>query len=293
MIGGWRGLAICSDRAGLISQTGLDPAFRNFAPGLRRKTIFVAKLQGLSGEGVIILGDVTLPAPEDILLFDNVVSFLEQAINKLVQAEDERTAAIHGTRRSIARDLHDSVAQSLAGAKFHLAALLRDDLPTNVSSQISKLKQAIDHEHASIRDYIDTLRSKDHNPDNRETLIEMAELCERVANNWNVSVELDKDAEFNPIDRGELLEIRQIIREGVANAVRHGGASRITIGCSANDLGMQLTISDNGRGMKPYLMLVADSDDAGPRRCSSRHVEGCFASDRYGMHMFIPMGSKD
>ncbi|MFM6932205.1 MAG: sensor histidine kinase [Novosphingobium sp.] len=257
MIGGRQGLALRSDKTGKVVKAKLDGSLRKLVPSLQNQTVFIAGIRGLGGEGVIVLGDVILPASDDILLFENVSSALEHALDKLAQAKDERDATIHDTREAIARDLHDSVAQSLAGAKFHLAALLRNDLPANVLAQLSKLKGAIEQEHASIREYIDTLQSKSDSTDNGETQIELHELCQRLANNWNVIVELREESDFNPMDRTELLEIQQIIREAVANSVRHGNASHIEVRCAANDLGMQLSISDNGIGMKPDMVLTA------------------------------------
>lgn len=257
MVGPRKGLVIQSNGEGQITQASLDRPLRLAIGSDRPQTLFVCSLCSGNGQGILMLGDPILPAAEDILLFENLVSSVERRIEKLSRVDAARSAAIHDTRESIARDLHDSVAQSLAGAKFHLAAVLKGELPADVSGKLTKLKSAIDDEHAAIRDYIENLRTRDlDEPGASGSISEIADLCRRIEATWNVTVELDARAEFGTLEHEQLLEIQQIIREAVANSVRHGGATLVRIDCSGNDLGLQLTISDNGHGMSTAQMLT-------------------------------------
>ena len=44
------------------------------------------------------------------------------------------------------------------------------------------------------------------------------------------------------------LDLQQLLREAVANAVRHGGADRIDVGLSIAGGEVQLSVADNGTG---------------------------------------------
>jgi signal transduction histidine kinase len=47
-------------------------------------------------------------------------------------------------------------------------------------------------------------------------------------------------------------ELGLIVREAVANAVRHGGASEIAIALDARDSALRLSIADNGKGFPKH-----------------------------------------
>jgi signal transduction histidine kinase len=44
------------------------------------------------------------------------------------------------------------------------------------------------------------------------------------------------------------LDLQQLLREAVANAVRHGGADHIEVGLEVDDSRLQLSVADNGSG---------------------------------------------
>lgn len=293
MVGPVKGLLICSNGLGRVERAALDRRLRLIIGCQKPQTLFVGSVCAGNSQGIVVLGDVALPASEDVLLFESLTSSLNRIFEKMTQADAEMNTAIHETRESIARDLHDSVAQSLAGAKFHLAAILKGDLPADVSVKIAKLKTAIDDEHAAIRDYIDHLRLRDEQVGSSGPITEIVSLCRRLEATWNVTVELDASADFGTLDQEQLLEIQQIIREAVANSVRHGGASLVRIECSGNDLGLQLTISDNGNGMSPEHVLTPPKSIKERIATLRGNLKVISKATGVKLFMFIPVRAKN
>jgi signal transduction histidine kinase len=58
--------------------------------------------------------------------------------------------------------------------------------------------------------------------------------------------------------------LRQVLREAVANAVRHGGASRVAIALAEENGMLRSTVADNGTG------FPADDEFPKPRSISER-----------------------
>jgi signal transduction histidine kinase len=69
-----------------------------------------------------------------------------------------------------------------------------------------------------------------------------------MARQWNVECELIRCPPRLQCE--PLLEhgVHQLVREGIANAVRHGKASRVSISLDAGETGVSLIVADNGSG---------------------------------------------
>jgi signal transduction histidine kinase len=65
---------------------------------------------------------------------------------------------------------------------------------------------------------------------------------------WEIAVELERDAKEIVIPGRLAHELRQVLREAVANAVRHGGASRVAIALAEENRLLRLTVADDGTG---------------------------------------------
>ena len=50
------------------------------------------------------------------------------------------------------------------------------------------------------------------------------------------------------------IDLQQLLREAVANAVRHGGADRVDVGLSVANGEVQLSVADNGTGMDAAIL---------------------------------------
>jgi len=132
-------------------------------------------------------------------------------------------AARRETRRSVALDLHDGLAQELALLTTYTYASPELRASPEWHQQLSlTAERAL----AEARRAIDALANDDPIPFDAD----LAGVVEAVSrNDVDVRVEVDRDAGDPASDPWQRESIIRIVREAVSNAVRHGGARRIDI----------------------------------------------------------------
>ena len=149
--------------------------------------------------------------------------------------------AVFEERRRMARDLHDGLAQELAfitTRSRHLAA--RAGAGPGIEQVASAAERALEESRAAISSLTRPLD---------EPLDQVvARAAEDVAGRAGVDVSFELDeVEASPQTREAFA---RIVRESVTNAVRHGGASELTVRLRASS-GIRLEVCDNGRGFDP------------------------------------------
>lgn len=223
----------------------------------------------VSGEGLLVLGGISGLGPDYITLGQGLAREIGRAVDRQTVARFERDALVARTRSAIARDLHDSVAQSLAGACFRLEALRQsihqtqaDDF-TLAESQIVSVRDALRREQGHVRSLIESLRAPAQPPQCRDLHADLAATLADAATHWGIVADF---VSTGPADVPGWLshEIQQLVREAVANAARHGRATCVRVELTApaatapvptglaGTAGLadriKLAISDDGRG---------------------------------------------
>ena len=158
------------------------------------------------------------------------------------------TSAAARTRLSLARDVHDSIVQFLAGAAFRVEAIKRAGMSgATIGSELDELKRLLVEEQGEIRGFLLALR-RDREVELAEAVAELRALAERLAQQWSVDCNVTAQGEEGSIPIRLQLDLQQMLREAVANAVRHGGAKRVDVGLAVADNRLQLSVADNGSG---------------------------------------------
>ena len=218
-----------------------------------------------AGDGELFLEDVPNLSVDHIELGEQVAADIATYIQRyaLIRAVEESAEA--RSRVALAGDLHDSVVQFLAGAAFRVEALKRDQaMGRNLESDLEQLKQLMLQEQGELRSFIAALRSGP-----RIELAELAknlnELAAKLSRQWDVSCKFSAEKSEAKVPSRLRFDAEQLVREAVANAVRHAGATSITIRLRAksDDLLLDL-INDGARYPK------APAIDAMPRSLSER-----------------------
>ena len=159
----------------------------------------------------------------------------------------EAGAAVR-TRLSLARDVHDSIVQFLAGAAFRIEAIKRSARSGGaVVPDLDELKRLFVEEQSEIRGFIMALRQH-RDLALAEAVAELRALAERLGQQWSVDCRVSAEGDDVPIPLRLQLDLQQLVREAVANAVRHGGADRIDVGLSVASGQVRLSVADNGSG---------------------------------------------
>jgi signal transduction histidine kinase len=158
------------------------------------------------------------------------------------------TGAAARTRLSLARDVHDSIVQFLAGTSFRVEAIKRAAMSgADVAPDLDELKRLLVEEQGEIRGFVLALR-RGRDVELAESVAELRALAGRLSQQWSVDCSISSEGEQASIPIRLHLDLQQLLREAVANAVRHGHADRIDVGLAVADDRLQLSVADNGRG---------------------------------------------
>jgi signal transduction histidine kinase len=159
-----------------------------------------------------------------------------------------REAAISRLRNVIARDLHDSVAQTLAGSRLMLSAIANDLHDDQKKRDLESIRTALTDEGASLRLLIRQLGSAPGSGMRHDVIYELKNLLKAAGSRWKVAAKLE-ESQFRLLVPDWLsLEIQQLVREAISNGVRHGCADKVSVTCNRRRGEICLSISDNGKG---------------------------------------------
>jgi signal transduction histidine kinase len=102
-------------------------------------------------------------------------------------------------------------------------------------------------EQGEIRGFVMALR-RERELELTEAVAEIRALAERLSQQWSVECRVAARDDQAKVPIRLQLDIQQLVREAVANAVRHGQAKRIDIGLAVDRSHLQLSVADNGSG---------------------------------------------
>ena len=200
-----------------------------------------------TGEGQLFLEGMPGLSTDHIdlgeqLALDLVAHFQRHA---LLQAAAESAEA--SSRIALARDLHDSVVQFLAGAAFRLEAMKRSEASgRKLEPDLNELKQLMMQEQGELRAFITALRSGTLVPF-AELAKDLGALAERLSRQWSIECAFAADQADELMVSNDLhLDAHQVVREAVANAVRHAQAQSVRVMLSATGEAIRLELINDG-----------------------------------------------
>lgn len=168
-------------------------------------------------------------------------------IDSIRMAEELRDRAVREDRARIAREVHDSIIQSLFAVGLGLqakSAMSADDSDMRVAMDDAAI--AIDASIAELRRLIYDLHGD--LPRRSSLASEIKDLVTRLGGPYEVPVAVSVSGDVPELDVSLIDDVLQIVRETVSNALRHSGATSISVSLSADDRSLFLSIADNGHG---------------------------------------------
>lgn len=162
-------------------------------------------------------------------------------------------------RTRIARELHDTLLQSLHGLMFQFQAV-RNLLPRRPDDAMQSLDQAIDDTERALAESRDAIRDLRSEPLARGDLAALLMAASRelaksgTADQQPPVFELIKEGEKRALSSTAKNEVCRIALEILRNAYRHAHASRIEAEIRYDDRILRVRIRDNGRGFDSRLL---------------------------------------
>lgn len=182
-----------------------------------------------AGGGELFLESIPNLSTDHIDLAQEIAQDVAGHIERHAYFRAVEESAEARSRLALARDLHDSVVQFLAGAAFRLEALKRDLISgRDLEPELNHLKQMMLQEQGELRSFIAALRSA---PQIGLDVLanDLRSLSERLAQQWDVLCEFTSQTTDMMVPSRLHLDAQHLVREAVANAVRHAGAKSVTI----------------------------------------------------------------
>jgi len=180
-------------------------------------------------------------------------------LRQVEQQFDMRLEERINERTRIARDLHDTLLQSLHGLMFQFQAA-RNILPRSPEKAMQTLDEAINETEKALaesRDAIQGLRSEPIAKGNLAELFRTTsqELTSSGSENEKTPVfDLIEEGEEIPLSPATSNEICRIAFEVLRNAYRHAHAHRIEAEIRYDAHMLRLRIRDDGRGIDPKVL---------------------------------------
>lgn len=156
------------------------------------------------------------------------------------------TLAAERERSRIARDLHDSVGQSLALVGFELDRAAKSRSEEEVRRQLHELRETVRSVMSDLRETLYNLRT-DVSEELGLTRV-LSDFIDVVGRRSDLGISLQVDAPRRlplAVER----EIYWIAREAVTNAERHAGATSLSVVWTTDDQNAVLCVADDGQGM--------------------------------------------
>lgn len=202
-----------------------------------------------SGRGLLIITGNRGFGIDHLGLAEGLAQEIEAALDRQLIGKISSEAMVSRLRTTLARDLHDSVAQTLSGVGFRLEAI-RAQIRAghDPEKDFTELKASLSSEHKHLRLLIERLRDTDLEPRKVELAAQLRGVATELERTWSTRLNLTAEPEDIVVPVELAFEIMQITREAVANGVRHGAARQFDIALSRTGCGLGIDIRDDGTG---------------------------------------------
>lgn len=180
-----------------------------------------------------------------------ITTLLEQLTSSLMlarQAEHQQQLMLMDERSAIARELHDSLAQSLSCMKIQIACLQMQG--TNLSEENSQLIQQIRDElntaYRQLRELLTTFRLKMHAPGLRAAL---QHTVDEFSGRMGINITFDYQLPSRSVPANQAIHLLHIAREALNNTFKHARATDVSLKLTCEKGQILMQVDDNGQGL--------------------------------------------
>jgi two-component system nitrate/nitrite sensor histidine kinase NarX len=183
-----------------------------------------------------LLGEVNLFFRSSVVLTDGVRDLLSTMARHLASSMEslratalEREAAVAGERGLIARELHDSIAQSLAFLKIQ-TQLLRDAVAKGNTEardrSLSELDVGVRECYADVRELLVHFRTRTSDEDIEAAL---RATLSKFEHQTGVATALSFTGQGLPLAPDVQVQVLHMVQEALSNVRKHAGARRVEL----------------------------------------------------------------
>jgi two-component system nitrate/nitrite sensor histidine kinase NarX len=217
----------------------------------RRLTLPLADAEKQYGVLILDIPPGRQLEPWQIQLLEALSRHIGVAIGAEQRIEQNRRVALLEERAVIARELHDSLAQSLAYMRIQVSRLqltLKDPAKRGEAEQVLlELREGMSSAYRQLRELLTTFRLKMEGQDLPSAL---RQTVEEFMERGHLRIELAIDLDGCPLSPNEEIHVLHIVREALSNVLNHAQADKawVTLACQA-DGEVRVSVEDDGVGI--------------------------------------------
>jgi len=181
-------------------------------------------------------------------LVDTLVEQLTATLALDRHQEKQQQLIVMEERATIARELHDSIAQSLSCMKMQVSCLqMQDDgLPESSKQLLGQIRNELNTSWVQLRELLTTFRLQLTEPGLRPAL---ESSCHEFSARLGFPVKLDYQLPPRFVPSHQAIHLLQIAREALSNTLKHASATAVTVTVSHHQNQVKLIVQDNGCGV--------------------------------------------
>lgn len=189
------------------------------------------------------------PSPAERSLLEALSSHLAGAMENLRLNALEREAAVSQERHLLARELHDSIAQSLAFLKIQVQ-LMRDAVQSGNAVEIKQVLEEIDagvHEsYGDVRELLMHFRTRTNTEDIEPAL---ATTLRKFEHQSGMKASLNMHGQGMPLSPDLQIQVLHIVQEALSNVRKHARASQVWLDVQQQPA-WRFEVRDDGVGFR-------------------------------------------
>lgn len=202
----------------------------------------------LMGEVDLFFHAHVVLSESDTSLLEALTAHLAAAMENIRLAASEKEAAVSQERGFLARELHDSIAQSLAFLKIQVQlmqdALTRDDLP-QAQAVLDEINTGVRESYADVRELLVHFRTRANAEDIEPALKTTLRKFELQS---GLPTRLQMDGHGLPLDPDLQVQVLHIVQEALSNVRKHAKAATQVWLDVLQAPNWRFEIRDNGKG---------------------------------------------
>lgn len=182
-----------------------------------------------------------------------ISTLLEQLTSTLMlarQAEHQQQLMLMEERSAIARELHDSLAQSLSCLKIQVACLQMHAAAFSEEDQnvLQQMRDELSTAYRQLRELLTTFRLTLNTPGLRAAL---QHTVDEFSRRMGLTIDFDYQIPPRSVPANQGIHLLHIAREALNNAYKHANATQVSLSLHCVDGEITLRICDNGEGISP------------------------------------------
>ncbi len=200
-----------------------------------------------TGRFVVVNAYVGRRRERELHFAQNIMRQVGPALYSVYLFRHFRSRAGAVERARVARELHDTVIQSMISIEMQIDVLRRRGThDSQLPCELQRIQGLLRQEVLNLRELMQTMRPPDVGP--HQFLDFIAQLVERFARDTGVAARFVSELQEVTLPAGTCRELARVVQEGLVNIRKHSGAQSAMVRFGSQNGSWKLVIDDDGKG---------------------------------------------